>query len=232
MDPTADGRMTLETSIRRLLQEIDTYLGRLPGDAGTAAGILSVRTGLARWQSAPVAETREAASPNPTVLTHLDSALIGTHNGGQPRLASAIAAVAPLLNWVTYDLYPRAEIGEAMATGHAFTTLIGEGSFFPAEDFDLGLFLIAPHTLYRDHHHAAPELYAPLTGPHGWRFSPDDSIVWRAAHQPVWNPPWQPHATLTGSMPFLCIFGWTRDTRLPAKIIPATDWYEIERMKP
>ncbi len=36
----------------------------------------------------------------------------------------------------------------------------------------MGLFVIAPHVLYRDHAHAAPELYLPLTGPHGWRFAP------------------------------------------------------------
>jgi hypothetical protein len=72
---------------------------------------------------------------------------------------------------VTYDRYPRAEIGARFLQGMPLPRSWGRAPF-AARDFDLGLFLIAPHVLYRDHHHAAPELYAPLTGPHGWRFGP------------------------------------------------------------
>jgi hypothetical protein len=96
---------------------------------------------------------------------------------------------------------------------------VGEGAFRDADDFDLGLFVIGPDILYRDHHHAAPELYAPLTGPHGWRFLPDKTFHTKPADEPVWNEPWAPHATLTGPTPFLCIFGWTRDVNIPAKVI-------------
>ncbi len=128
-----------------------------------------------------------------------------------PSLAAAIAAGAPLLDWITYDAYPRAEIGEAFASGHAFASLAGGGAPLAAQDYDLGLFLIAPHVLYRDHCHKAPELYAPLTGPHGWRFGPGLPLSLRPAHDPVWNDPFQPHLTKVGPVPFLCIFGWTRD---------------------
>lgn len=78
-----------------------------------------------------------------------------------------------------------------------------------AEDFDMGIFLVAPDTLYRDHQHAAPELYAPLTGPHGWRFGPGRPLQIKHAHEPVWNPPQQPHLTKTGKIPFLSLFVWT-----------------------
>jgi hypothetical protein len=110
-------------------------------------------------------------------------------------------------------------------------SLIGEGAAIPAEDFDLGLFLIAPHVLYRDHAHPAPELYAPLTGPHGWRFGPGTPLTVKAAHEPVWNLPDAPHLTKVGPVPFLCVFGWTKDTHLPARVIPATDWPELEAMR-
>lgn len=143
-------------------------------------------------------------------------------------LASAIAAAAPALAWVTYDAYDRVAIGEAFAAGHCFASLAGEGAPYPATDFDAGLFLIAPHVLYRDHHHAAPELYLPLTGPHGWRFRPGDALQWLPAGEPVWNDPWQPHATMTGDLPLLCIFVWMRDVAAPARVVPATDWSVLE----
>jgi hypothetical protein len=151
---------------------------------------------------------------------HLPSAL---HAMADRNLAAAIADVLPMLRWVRYDLYPREEIGEAFADGHAFASLIGESGFHHEPDFDLGLFIIAPRTLYRDHHHAAPELYAPLTGPHGWRFLPDVNWQQLDADVPVWNEPWAPHATQTGNLPFLCLFCWTRDVNIPARVITSAE---------
>ncbi len=107
--------------------------------------------------------------------------------------------------------------------------MVGENAPVAARDFDLGLFLIAPGTLYRDHRHPAPELYAPLTGPHFWRFRPDAPLLPKPAHRPVWNDPLQPHATKVGAVPFLCLFVWTRDVNLPAEVLPASDWPDIEQ---
>jgi Dimethlysulfonioproprionate lyase len=146
----------------------------------------------------------------------------------QPVLARAIAGAADHLSWVTYDLYPRDQIGDAFATGHAFASIMGGAAPFAAEDFDLGLFLIASHVLYRDHHHAAPELYAPLTGPHGWRFGTGRPLIVKPAHQPVWNPANQPHLTKVGAVPFLCLFVWTKDVHEIAQVIPADDWPALE----
>src|SRR5690606_3198319 len=106
-----------------------------------------------------------------------------------PVLANAIHTAAPHLGWITYDGYPADQIGPDFGQNHAFASLIGSAGHLPAPDFDFGLFLIAPHILYRDHHHAAPELYAPLTGPHGWRFRPGGPLTLKPAHVPVWNPP-------------------------------------------
>jgi hypothetical protein len=132
------------------------------------------------------------------------------------------------LRWITYDLYPRDEIGPRFPQAHAFCSLVGETGFVPAQDYELGLFLIIPHTLYRDHHHPAPELYAPLTGPHRWRFGVGGAWIEKRAHETVWNEPWQIHATAVGATPFLCVFSWTRDVNLPAKVVPAADWDMIE----
>jgi hypothetical protein len=194
--------------VTTLLQEIDIYLSGFD-----LAGVQDVRRGLARWGNGKHHAMTPRFLPPCAMLPEALSAM------AHRPLADAITAVLPHLHWITYDAYPRTDIGEAFADGHAFASLVGEGAFRTADDYDLGLFVIAPNTLYRDHHHAAPELYAPLTGPHGWRFLPDKDFHSKPADEPVWNEPWAPHATLTGDVPFLCIFAWTRDVNIPAKVI-------------
>jgi len=206
--------------IAALAEAADRYLGTLPGP-----GVAEVRAGLAAVR--PFAPHPKPVAPNPVVDAHLQTALDLLENT-HPALAAAIAEAAPHLPWVTYDAYPRDLIGDAFATGHAFASIVGEASAIRARDYDLGLFLIAPRVLYRDHAHAAPELYVPLTGPHGWRFGPGLPIVTKPAHEPVWNDPHDPHATRVGDVPFLAIFGWTRDVNVPAYVIAADDWAELE----
>jgi hypothetical protein len=208
--------------IQALIDEADRYLSTLPGP-----GVAEVRMGIAAARSGAVTL---APAPNNVVIQHLATALdqlVPTH----PALAAAIAGAAPQLRWITYDGYPPEQIGAAFRTGHAYASIIGEEGAVPAADFDLGLFLIAPHVLYRDRCHKAPELYAPLTGPHGWRFGPDMPLVLKQAHEPVWNTPYAPHLTKVGPVPFLCLFGWTRDVSEVARVIPAPDWAELEALR-
>jgi hypothetical protein len=106
--------------------------------------------------------------------------------------------------------------------------LIGGVGFIPVDDFELGLFLIAPKTVYRDHRHPAPELYVPLTGPHEWRFETGASWTEYKAHTPIWNEPMQVHATLVRDLPFLSLFAWMRDVDTHATVTPSPDWNLIE----
>ena len=213
--------LTGEVAIRALLIAVDSYLSTLPGP-----GVPEVRQGLHRWANGPVTLRGQ---DNPVIQSHLPAALTQlrpTH----PDLADAIGEAAPYLKWITYDGYGP-DIGQDFAKGHAYASLIGEDASIPALDYDLGVVLIAPHVLYRDHHHAAPELYAPLTGPHGWRFGPDRPLIVKAAHEPVWNDPHRPHLTKVGPTPFLALFGWTRDVQELAQIIPARDWPALEDLR-
>lgn len=218
-----DAAPSPEALVRALVEEADRYLAGLSGP-----GVVEVRTLLARWREGPV--TLPAPVPNGVVEAHLAPALDALA-ADQPALAGAIAAAAPFLRWTAFEGYPPDQIGETFLHGHAFCSIVGEGAAIPAQDFDLGLFLIAPHVLYRDHAHAAPELYAPLTGPHGWRFGGGRPLVVKPAHLPVWNPAHQPHLTKVGPVPFLGLFGWTRDIWDPAHVIPATDWPELEALR-
>jgi hypothetical protein len=209
----------MEDIIRNLVAEIETYLLHL-----NDPHIATVLEGMNKWAKSPVSLVQGRTLP---VCDHLDAVMQAM---GKTSLVKAIVDARPLLSWVAYDAYPREEIGARFADNHAFASIIGEGCALGAVDFDLGLFLIAPNLFYRDHYHAAPELYAPLTGPHGWRFKPDDPFVWKEAHSPVWNSAWQPHATMIGATPFLAIFCWTQDTSQPAKIIPTSDWPILENL--
>lgn len=208
-----------EKTLRRLVGEIDAYLARLDG---APEGIADVRRGIAAKGSFRVVDGRAP------VCGFLNEAIELARSQGNAALADAIDEAGPHLPWVTYDSYPRELIGERFPKAHAFVSLIGKGAPFEAEDYDLGLFLIEPRTLYRDHRHLAPELYAPITGPHRWRFGIDDPWKELAANVPVWNKPQRVHATLVGEQPFLAIFGWTRDVTAPASVVPAPDWPAIE----
>lgn len=214
---------SVETLFHALIDEIDLYLSRLSG-----AGIAEVRHGIAMFRGSRFSPPR--VGPNSVVKSQLPAALSAAAKD-EPNLVALIAAATPLLTWVTYDLYDRREIGEAFPVSHAFASLIGEDGPIPSRDFDLGLFLIAPHVLYRDHCHPAPELYVPLTGPHGWRFKPDAPLVLKQAHEPVWNEPMRPHLTKVGRTPFLCIYCWTSDNDKPARVLPASDWAELEALR-
>ena len=205
--------------IHDLIAESELYLLRFEN-----RGSKAVVEAIARWKAGPL---RAGLVPREPVCGFLDEALAAMQ--GADELRAAIIAARPMLRWITYDLYPEAEIGPRFPRAHGFASLIGEAGHVGARDFDLGLFLIAPGTLYRDHHHMAPELYAPLTGPHSWRFGPGAPWIDKPAHDPVWNEPWAPHATLVREVPFLCLFGWTRDVNSPANVVPAADWAVIER---
>ncbi len=214
--------VTPSNALIRLLAEADRYLAGL-----SAPGVAEVRMGLAA--AGPQIPTPPGAAP-PVLAAHLPMALQAL-NDTHPALSAAIEAGTPHLHWLTYSGYTETEIGTDFARGHAYASLVGDGGPFAAGDFDFGLFIVAPHVLYRDHAHAAPELYAPLTGPHGWRFRPDAPLVLKPAHDPVWNDPDAPHLTKVGPLPFLCFYGWTRDAQSPARLIPATDWAELEALR-
>ncbi len=213
--------LTPAQHIRALIEAASAYLATHDGP-----GIGEVRAGIARWSSGVIEPVGRA---NTVVTRHLPTALAYL-SATDPRLAAAIDTAAPHLPWTTYDAYDPAQVGAEFPAAHAYASLMGEATL-PTEDFDFGLFLIAPHVLYRDHVHAAPELYVPLTGPHGWRFAPGAPLTVKPAHVPVWNAPDVPHLTKVGPVPFLALYAWTRDVDAVARIVPAHDWPALEALR-
>jgi len=137
----------------------------------------------------------------------------------------------PQLQWrVDQGRYypPTADVGDGYRHGNMHCELIGpHGSAFHHDDFTLGLFLLKPRVLYRDHAHRAPELYVTLMEPSGWRFNDGE---WRDVPSGtiIWNAPETSHATRVYDKPFFSIYSWTRDVHSKCRVVPHGDWREIE----
>ena len=147
------------------------------------------------------------------------------------NLKSSLAIGLNELCWRTDDgrfYADGADVGDGYRQGNMHALLVGpQNSPFYSDEVLLGFFLLAPRTLYRDHRHAAAEIYIPLTGPNGWRFEQgawEDHAVGKA----IFNAPNVVHATRVYDKPFLSLFLWSRDIGLPCEVIPANDWASIE----
>jgi Dimethlysulfonioproprionate lyase len=123
-----------------------------------------------------------------------------------PGVSAAIAAIADDLRWVQNPNYR----AESFAQDYAYCELIGPQGFFPGDDFLLGLMIIGPDRIYRDHFHAAPELYWLLTGPTDWSHASGPYVAHEAGDT-LWHPPNLMHATRTLHAPLLAVWAWTRD---------------------
>ena len=121
-----------------------------------------------------------------------------------------------------------ADLGEGYTKCNLHTLLIGPdacGYYHP--DFSLGIFMLGPRTLYRDHNHEAPELYVNLSKKSGWRFGTRD---WKdyPAGSLIWNPSGAPHATRVYEQPFISVFVWLENVNSRCNLVQCDDWEGIE----
>ena len=134
-------------------------------------------------------------------------------------VAAAIAAIEDDLHWRQNPNYSDAAMGmKGYMNGYAYAEIIGPNGFFPGRDFLMGLLLLGPQRLYRDHYHEAPELYWLLTGPSKWK---QGAGGWStlAPGSTRWHKPLVVHATETSQAPLLAIWAWTRDVAQAAKLV-------------
>lgn len=154
-----------------------------------------------------------SADEAPNAAPHhgeLTAALAEMEAAGGPlaRIARSVDEGAGELSWRVDDgRYYRkdAPVGDGYRRGNMHTVLGTRG------DASAGLFLLRPDVDYRDHRHAAPELYVNLAGRPSWRF---DGGVW-AEMSPssiVWNDAGSVHATRSGATPWLSFWCWTSDS--------------------
>jgi len=161
----------------------------------------------------------------------LDSAIANISDKQFTKLKRALHTAKEQLRWRVDDggFYSGdADVGDGYKTGNMHALLVGpEGCPFVADDFLLGFFLLTPQTLYRDHKHLAPEIYMPLTGPHGWRFGLGG---WHdhEAGRVIYNAPNDVHATRVYGTPFLALFVWPKNIDTECCVVFADDWAKIE----
>ena len=129
------------------------------------------------------------------------------------------------------DEYYAAEsdLGDGYRASNLHTLLIGPSNAkYYQPDFALGIFLLGPFTLYRDHFHLAPELYVNLSPRTGWRFQGGEWNDYSAGSL-IWNDSNDVHATRVYDEPFISIFSWTRNISSPCKVFACEDWKKMEQ---
>jgi len=149
------------------------------------------------------------------------------------NLKSALLAASDHLRWKVDDggYYDAGDdVGDGYRSGNMHSLLLGpQDAVVHSSDHLLGLFLLAPWTLYRDHKHLAPEIYIPLTGPSGWRFDLREWVDYPASSR-ILNPPNMVHATRVYDRPFLALFAWTNHIASKCRGVDAGDWAETESL--
>lgn len=124
---------------------------------------------------------------------------------------------------------PGSDVGKRYIESNLHTQLIGpSGIVAKSTEFMLGLFMLGPWTLYKDHSHIAPELYLNLSNKSDWRF---DFGPWQrfGAGSLIWNPSNQVHATMVSEKYFLSIFAWLGHVNCVCEVHPSEDHNQIEK---
>ena len=152
-----------------------------------------------------------------------------------PCILSIVRDIKACLLDVTWkqdksEFYPTsAEVGKRYIESNLHTQLIGpNGSVGKSKDFMLGVFILGPWTLYKDHSHIAPEFYLNLSNKSDWRFN---FGPWQryGAGSLIWNPSKQIHATKVSDKPFLSIFAWLGHVNCFCKVHQSQDHSQIEQ---
>jgi hypothetical protein len=133
--------------------------------------------------------------------------------------AALLAEIEDQLAWQQNANYSDAAMNcQGYMDNYAYAELVGPTGLWPGDDFRMGLLILGPRLHYRDHSHAAPELYWLLTGPSEWRTSAAD-FTSREQDATIWHPAHMVHGTRTGASPLLALYIWTSDVEQPARLV-------------
>lgn len=175
-----------------------------------------VRARLAEQDLSPGAAVEPV--PRRLAVTRYFPECVAASMFASPDVAAALAEIEEFLHWKQNPNYSDQLMGEGYMDNYAYAELIGPQGFFAGDDFLMGLLLLGPHRHYRDHHHAAPELYWLVTGPSEWRQG-KGAFVQHEAGELIWHEPNIVHATRTGDDPLLAVWAWTKNVKEPARLV-------------
>ena len=214
--------------IQKLVESIITYLrahrGAAPGVNLTLKKLASIDLSDKNFIDAPPQGTRHDEVLNDAVARIATPEL--------QEIANCLKAAKDDLVWREDNAQfypPGADLGGGYKRCNLHSLLIGPdpcGHHHP--DFSLGIFMLGPRTLYRDHNHDAPELYLNLSDKSGWRFG---ASGWQdfVAGSLIWNAAGEPHATRVYGEPFISVFVWLENVNSPCNVIYSDDWPKIEQ---
>lgn len=152
--------------------------------------------------SSPGLPRHSAAASEFPALLHWPTA-IANGLAGPPRVAPLCGALDDLQAHLPW--YRRPEPGlPAFMAGHANAVLMGTNGLVETRHLWIGVSLMAPHTVYPDHHHPPAEGYVVL-GEGQWR---QEQGPWRTPGAGGWvyNPPDIVHAMRSGPQPLLAVW--------------------------
>ena len=210
-----------------LIESVQKYLTDVGCSKDAEPGVLEALDCLNRL-TLSVEQQRDRKPLCPEHMSNfLDQALLSTSEDKIAPVLNAIKACKNKLHWqVDRGLFYEgdADLGDGYRRWNMHCQLVGPDSAdFYAEDFRMGLFLLGPEVLYRDHKHMSPEVYINLTGPTGWRLRQQQ---WQdmPAGAVVWNPSNQVHATRIYEVPFLAVWIWCRNVNEICRVVHMNDW--------
>ena len=214
--------------IQKLVESIITYLrahrGAAPGVDLTLKKLAAIDLSDKNFIDTPPQGTRHDEVLNDAIARIAAPEL--------QEIANCLKAAKDDLVWREDNAQfypPGADLGEGYKRCNLHSLLIGPdacGHHHP--DFSLGIFMLGPRTLYRDHNHDAPELYLNLSDKSGWRFG---ATGWQdfVAGSLIWNAGGEPHATRVYDEPFISVFVWLENVNSPCNVIHCDDWPKIEK---
>lgn len=178
----------------------EAILARASSCEGTRRAATRIFAALREW-----AGTKSDAAPEILpVCKALDTALdlAGQGPAPIPRLASALAKLAPELVWRRRKNADKES--RKFFDGHANALIVGAEGMESREDVMVGISLMAPHVRYPDHQHPPEEVYVSLAGGAWWK----EGREW---HRPgsgglVYNKPGVLHAMATEEDPLLAVW--------------------------
>jgi hypothetical protein len=157
---------------------------------------------LADWPA--VYSRREIAAARLPVLRWLPQ-LAGGAASFDADLVAAACRAAPLLDW--RQTYSAADLDAAFLKNYGWSEIVGSVGPIESERIACGFLILGPSTFYPSHHHAAEELYVPLSGTAAWQ---QGDTAWRehAPGTPIHHRSEEPHAMRTGGSPLLALYVW------------------------
>lgn len=111
----------------------------------------------------------------------------------------------------------------------ALGELVGPNGYVPDDTFCLGVFLLAPHTVYPEHAHGAGELYYVICGNLEWEFDEQGNSFRAGPGEFVLIEPHQRHELRTCDEPLFAIWVWTEDIHADTYVHAPGRWGLGER---